>query len=187
MQTGSHIGAGTTYTSAMSSRSLFVVGTGEPLTVYSSQAGTAYQITQEPVLSTGLGWQVKAWMNPAAGLRIREALRQLDEIQRLPHDWDTYRSESPSAQAVSTAREIIWEAFIESSGASGLPFALAPLSGRGLQLEWRGPDGALEVEVGADGALGYLLVRGEGPDREFQEQDGVPREQVLQLIRSVIS
>lgn len=118
---------------------------------------------------------------------IADILRKLDILERLHEDWDSYGGAPPLPAAVQAARDLIYRALASPAGEKGLPFAVAPVSGGGIQLEWRAPACALEVEVGAHGGFGYLLARGEEPDRKFEERDDVPHGRILQLIHSVIS
>jgi hypothetical protein len=122
---------------------------------------------------------------------IAEAFKRLDAIKELPFNWDSYGSAPPSNTAVDAAHNLIWKAYLASLHDSGekpaVPYVVLPLSGGGVQVEWRGVAGAIEVEISSEGVFGYLLARGTAPSREFEEMDNVPEFRILALIRSVIS
>jgi hypothetical protein len=117
---------------------------------------------------------------------LAEALRRLDEIAHIERNWDSYDSESPTAEAVSLGRELVQRVYKLASD-SAVPFSIAPLSGRGVQIEWRRGLNAIEVEIDNRGKLGYLLIRETDQGRAFEERDDVPDDQLLALISSVVS
>jgi hypothetical protein len=67
-----------------------------------------------------------------------------------------------------------------------VPYSVVPLSGGGVQVEWRGDAATIEVEISSEGVFGYLLVRGSEPLRDVEERDNVPQSHILELVRSVI-
>jgi hypothetical protein len=117
------------------------------------------------------------------------AFKRLAETEAFGADWDSYGSEATKHVAVATAHRLIWEANKWSLNARHgpcTPYSIVPLSGGGVQVEWRGAGASIEVEISSEGVLGYLLARGSGPTREFEERDGVPECQILELVRSVV-
>jgi hypothetical protein len=115
-------------------------------------------------------------------------LCDLERIARLGADWDSYGSAPPSSEAVKAARRVIGTVYQEallSARNPALPYSVAPLSGGGVQLEWRGENKAIEIQVSADGGLGYLLVKGAEPSCAYEEADGIPESRILELVRSV--
>lgn len=48
-----------------------------------------------------------------------------------------------------------------------------------MQIEWRGPGGVIEVEIGPDEAIGYLLLR---DGHAAIERDGVALEEVQRAV-----
>jgi hypothetical protein len=120
---------------------------------------------------------------------IDTAFKRLWEIEALGADWDSYGTEATKHAAVATAHRLIWQVYMWSLTTRHIPsspYSVVPLSGGGVQVEWRGPASAIEVEISPGGVYGYLLARGSGPTREFEEADGVPEHQILELVRSVI-
>jgi hypothetical protein len=122
--------------------------------------------------------------------RLRGMLERLDAVERLGRNWDSYASEPPTATAVQKARALVWDVVGEGFGVAGLrsiPFAIVPLSGAGLQIEWRGENDSIEVEIGSDGALGFLLSRGRESNREFEEADNVSEHELVRRTLAAVS
>jgi hypothetical protein len=68
-----------------------------------------------------------------------------------------------------------------------VPYAVAPVSDGGVQLEWRSSPLEIEVEVGPLGELGYLLIDGRVAERRFEEQGNVPTQPVLDLVTLLLT
>lgn len=73
---------------------------------------------------------------------ISKELAQLDEFAKLEPDWDSYGSERISPDAIDQARSLI-ELVAKARGVA--PYAVAPVADGGVYVEWRGPNGKLEV------------------------------------------
>jgi hypothetical protein len=119
---------------------------------------------------------------------IRNTMDDLDRIAGLRPDWDSYGSAPPTGVAVGTARRLILTVYrnsLLSARNPSLPFSVAPLSGGGIQLEWRGEIATIEVEIGPEGSFGYLLIKGTDPSSVCEEEDGVSESRILELVRSV--
>jgi hypothetical protein len=108
---------------------------------------------------------------------------QLDALSDLQKDWDSFGSEPPTPEAISAARKLI-----DANRESILPHFVGPISGGGVQIEWRGPRGEIEVEVGPQGSsFSYLLIREKGTaNRKAEEQHDISRSEILDMIRSVV-
>jgi hypothetical protein len=124
---------------------------------------------------------------PAAGpgLSSRSARDTLDELARLSDDWDSYGAAAPTAVAISAAHGLlasIAERWVHLTDEHALPWAIAPLADGGVQLEWRGPGGAIEVEVGPDGRFDYLIEPSEGAGGQSVQVDGAPASEVLERL-----
>jgi hypothetical protein len=117
---------------------------------------------------------------------LRSALQQLETISALQKDWDSYGSDPPTPEAILAARQLIADAYRNSKL---VPYFVAPISGGGVQLEWRGPRREIEVELGSDGkSFSYLLIEEKGTaHRRAEEKHDVPSSQILDVIRSVVS
>jgi hypothetical protein len=119
---------------------------------------------------------------------IGRAFKRLDELGSLENNWDSSGSEPPAVEAIIKARNLIdsvYRTLWATAGQNVIPFAIAPLSGGGIQIEWRSRRGAIEVEIGPT-TLGYLLIKGTGTDRTFLKEEGVSEARILELISSIV-
>ncbi len=120
---------------------------------------------------------------------LQPKLSRLDGLASLQRDWDSYGAEPIAARAIGVARRLIQtvaELFSQLAGEDAAPYAVAPLVDGGVQVEWRGRAGAIEVEISPDGTLGYLYVKGHEIDSPHEEQDDVSFPDVLELVAKVI-
>lgn len=121
---------------------------------------------------------------------VVKMLRRLESIERLDRDWDSYGSDPPSPRAAGAARNLAWgviQSFFAAAGALAVPYEIAPLSGGGVQMEWRRNERAIEVEIDPDGGYSYLVVAGDASPVRSQEKSGVSESQIKELIQSTIS
>jgi hypothetical protein len=118
--------------------------------------------------------------------RTRGFLDRLSEIASLERNWDSYGSEPPTPQSISAARDLI-ERVVAVAAEAGSPFSIAPLSGGGVQIEWRRGVDVIEVEIDGDRGRSGLIIQGEGQRRAAQEFDDVSDEELLALISSVVA
>ncbi len=81
----------------------------------------------------------------------------------------------------------VWETFGDSMEEAIRPFAVAPLPYGGVQIEWRGNAGAIEVEIDVDGSLSYLLEIGEGKARTIEEKPKASTGDVLSMFPRIKS
>lgn len=117
-----------------------------------------------------------------ARLSFRPAREALDELARLAENWDSYGASPPTAVAISTAHGLlatVAERYAEAADENALPWATAPLADGGVQFEWRGPGGLIEVEIGPDGSLAYLVERDE---RTVKRSEPGTRTQVAEVL-----
>ena len=122
-------------------------------------------------------------------ISFQPARHTLDELAALPEDWDSYGARPPTALAISLAHGIlanVAERYADVADEHALPWATAPLADGGVQFEWRGPGGAIEVEIGPDGALNYIVER-EEQTVERSAPDGSARlEEILAALGRVL-
>ena len=120
---------------------------------------------------------------------LKPTRERVSRLAKLGENWDSYGANPVSDAAVVRTERLLSE-FVTSFGdliGTGIrPYAIAPLASGGVQLEWRSPDGFLEVEVGPDGDLGYLLAEHQGDERVFEEGDNVTAAEVLELAARVL-
>lgn len=123
--------------------------------------------------------------------KLRGILDRVNNLAHLGPNWDSYGSEPPTAEARSKATDLIWDVVRESFGRADLtaiPFAVAPLSGGGVQLEWRRGNNSIEVEVDPLGNnFGYLLSRQNQGNREFDERDNVQESDAARQVIAALS
>jgi hypothetical protein len=119
---------------------------------------------------------------------LEPAFARLDEVAGLDRDWDSYGADPISSTAVKVARGIL----ILSADHVGRSFEpairphVAPLADGGIQIEWSTGKRAIEVEIQADGTLGYLYVeRIDGTER-YDERDGVSVDDILRLLDTLV-
>jgi hypothetical protein len=171
---------------------LFEVGTGKPLTpvidMRVERPSTAQPFEEAVYLRTDGRPVEAAWLRPFSSLL--ETLQRLSQVESVGFDWDSYGSEPPSHAAIDSAQNLVWtlvNTMFSSVGERAVPFSLAPLSGGGIQVEWRGNTDAIEVEINPVGRYGYLLIHGAGDARTFQEKDDVLEPELIDLVRRVVS
>jgi hypothetical protein len=101
-----------------------------------------------------------------------EAMRRLGDIVRLSPNWDSYGSPPPTSTAVGIVMDLLLK--IDDRN---LPSAhVVPVSGGGVQLEWRQSDRELQLEISGDGTAQYLQVE---HGRPFKEEEITPRSEQL--------
>jgi hypothetical protein len=120
---------------------------------------------------------------------LRSARETLDEIARLDDDWDSYGGLRPTAAAISTAHLLLgalWDDLGYGVDDQTIPWAAAPLADGGVQFEWRGPSGAIEVEIGPRGTMNYQAERDEKTVTKSDASIGAGTEEILGQIRRVL-
>ncbi len=146
------------------------------------------------VLPNPVSWMQNTWSNRNSVVAAKEAqsnlpkldseARRLTHIARLESDWDSYGSVPISPNAIRAALVLIGAAAVLFEAR---PFAILPLSGGGIQLEWRSPRGEIEVEIGSDNTLGYLFVDKQRGERLFAEKDNASVQEVLDFLSKSVS
>ena len=91
-----------------------------------------------------------------------EAMRRLGDIVSLPANWDSYGSSPPSRIAIETVVDLL-----PRIDDRNLPSVrIVPVSGGGVQLEWRASNRELQLEISADGTAQYLQIEDGRPTME---------------------
>jgi hypothetical protein len=111
---------------------------------------------------------------------------QLDECARLEHDWDSYGSDPPSPAGLANARALI-EAALARFGTAATPVHIAPISGNGAQITWRGPVQEIEVDIDASGKIGTLWLPVRADHTTWVERHDLTRDAVLDLLATVLA
>lgn len=118
-------------------------------------------------------------------ISLQPTLQRIAQFAELDSNWDSYGAAPPTAKALLGAARLatrMAEVYASVAGERALPWAVAPLANGGMQLEWRGANGALEIEIDADGGQGYLLELGQGHDLTYQEGDNVTDDDLERLL-----
>lgn len=118
-------------------------------------------------------------------------LRSIAEFAHLKPDWDSYGGAPSSPVARTEAKrwvEIVADLFGPRAGDRARPYSVAPLADGGVQVEWRGMGGIVELEVGPAGELGYLFVSDEADGAQADEADDASWSEVLRvLLRALVA
>jgi hypothetical protein len=144
-------------------------------------ASTAANPSPDPRTST-----VRLDSNQGSTPRLGAALNRIAQFADLKTDWDSYGGDPPSSVARAEAGrwvEIVADLFGARAGDTAIPYSVAPLADGGIQLEWRGRNGVVELEVGPEGELGYLFLL----DDQTEEGDDATWSDVLRrLLRALV-
>lgn len=93
---------------------------------------------------------------------LLETLRSIQRVVMLPANWDSYGSLPPQPDAV----EAVFRALDDLKDLPLPPAIVVPVSGGGLQLEWRVSGRELEIEILPDGSSGFLVIQDQRPIAE---------------------
>ena len=124
------------------------------------------------------------------GITLHDAYARLGELAKLEANWDSYGADPPTTQAIAVASgllNLLAERLADSVGERIRPWFIAPVANGGVQLEWRGPDRAVEIEIGPGGVIGYLVEEGCAPRVRLAEDDDISLEEALGPIARVIA
>lgn len=110
----------------------------------------------------------------------------LDSFLNLPENWDSYGAETIRPDSIKAAKFLISDVDREmfSRSDQARPSVIAPLPDGRIQLEWKGVDREIEVEVSPDSRLDFLLVR-LGDEPKYEEFDDADWMSVVSLIASI--
>jgi transcriptional regulator with XRE-family HTH domain len=154
--------------------------------------GSTPSLSELLLLCHALGLQVS--IDSDLNLRVAAlpaALAELDRLSRLPADWDSYGAEPPTEAAVVQARriiEVVTPLLIGLAGRRGDPWAVAARVDGGIQIEWDGESGAVEVHVGPGGTLGYLIESYRDGELAYDEHEPVSLADVYEaLVRTLVA
>jgi hypothetical protein len=92
-----------------------------------------------------------------ATVALISALRRVEELMRLPDNWDSYGSPHIETAAAQRILQVLLAAQSEYSPAP----QIVPVSGGGMQIEWAVGNCELEVEALPDGSVEFLFVEGD--------------------------
>lgn len=114
---------------------------------------------------------------------------RLAELARLEPDWDSYGGFPPTDRAVADAASIMRTAFNKfgpTAGERAIPYGVFPIADGGVQLEWHGPSSELELNVGPEGGLSFLVIEHPKGEPRYRQGSDLSNVEALDLVRSVI-
>jgi len=117
-------------------------------------------------------------------LSLAPIFERLKELAQLKADWDSYGAEPVSSVALVATFELLdaVKERLSRKVRESLPQFIAPLADGGLQLEWKGQRGDIEVKIDPIGNFSYVLLEGQETNRKFQEKARASLEEVLKLL-----
>lgn len=129
------------------------------------------------------------WIVQNPDMLLQPAFERLEKIAALEPNWDSFGAIPPTSPAIARTGHLMVAVAERSNDLLRVrvrPWAIAPLSG-GVQLEWRFASGAVEIEIDSAGNLGYLLDRGEGSDRRYEEEDDISFDRAVELVLALFA
>jgi hypothetical protein len=121
---------------------------------------------------------------------LEATLQRLAAFGDLEQDWDSYGGAPPTTIALTEAGrwiEIVADLFGARVEDASIPYSVAPLANGGVQLEWRGRNGIVELEVGSGGDLAYLfLPKGEDSNGAEESDDASWSDVLRKLMRALV-
>lgn len=122
--------------------------------------------------------------SPLRGPEISPSRAAVLSYARLPANWDSYGAAPVSPAAIRAAMAFLAEVDRHLPRGSFEPYTTAPIPDGGIQLEWRGPLGCVEIEVGPGGELSFLeLGPGGNPIRETNPATAVKAFSAIAAVR----
>lgn len=126
---------------------------------------------------------------PAHPLSAARSL--LQQFESLEPNWDSYGGEPISPVAIRRAHsflDVVDRELAARHGERIRPFHVSPVGDGGVQLEWRGRGGELEVEIGPDGSHAALLVTKRDGHEACTEVSGYTRVEIIStFLRQVLA
>ncbi len=116
---------------------------------------------------------------------LADSLSRLIQFRNLKQNWDSYGAGHVSSIAIESAITMLYsiqEELYSSIDDRIVPMCVAPLDHGGVQMEWSGSRAEIEVEIGPDASLSYLLIRGSGIGRVFEELNQATLEDTLNKV-----
>lgn len=94
---------------------------------------------------------------------IEKAIDDLNELSKLPVDWDSYGSPKISEDLIMTGKTFLYHLEYEN-----IAPRVVPISGGGIQFEWQVGNRELELEFIDSDIISFLKVRNNEPIEESQ-------------------
>jgi hypothetical protein len=138
-----------------------------PNDAYLSSASTETKQEYGPVrivYSTTFGDEIVAEPDETTATWLIKARDDIAQLKSLPNNWDSYGSPSIPTRLFENAKNFLCNLEFENIS----PPRVVPVSGGGLQFEWKYGNRELEVEFVEDIFVGYLKVISDQPVGEGQ-------------------
>ncbi len=127
---------------------------------------------------------------PGAWVVMSAVEQRLHELLALPANWDSYDADQITPHAIYVASSVVKQALGEyplSNDPGDISINIVPLNDGGVQIEWDGPHGRLDVEVDPEEyTFNFLLIRPDGSPDRFEERHGVSSEDVLEALGEIL-
>lgn len=119
------------------------------------------------------------------------SVNQLDALRNLSENWDGYHAAAPHVQAIDLAQELagLIECLLRRNHADPV-MHVSPTRAGGVLLEWQAGPVEHEIEIGADGSVGFLhrhASTGAIHTRRFAPEPGVVQAGFLQELRQLLA
>lgn len=120
---------------------------------------------------------------------LRPTLKRLAQLKALEPDWDTYGALPLTSTALTRADAMVRKVVDQHSATVGereAPYTVMPIADGGISIEWRGSGPDLELDIGPNGELSYLLIIQGEDGRQFEEGTDLAEQQALDLVTGVL-
>lgn len=114
---------------------------------------------------------------------LAPARARLAEFATYEEDWDSYGA-APIAPAAITTASYLMHRVLQRTGRA--PFFVGPIPYGGIEVEYRGGERRIDVDVRPDETFDVLLVRGQGVEAAREARSSIPLTDVLRLIGDVV-
>lgn len=120
---------------------------------------------------------------------LLNAHSRLNELAHLKPDWDSYGGVPPTSMAIASAYQVLlstWTDLADIGEQQIVPWTTAPLHRGGIQFEWKGAGGIVEVEIGPRGQISYLIEHEDGTIQDSEDDGEVSVREVVRCVRGVL-
>ncbi len=122
----------------------------------------------------------------AAYQTLIQAIEKIAGYAELPDDWDSYGGVGLTGQARDRAQDFVLRLFEADLLDTSKGVDILPVPTGGIQFEWSGPGGAIEVEIDQHGDLHSLIERDDGAYEASPREKPVRWPAVRDQIRRVV-
>ena len=116
-----------------------------------------------------------------------DATSRLAALIKLPGDWDSYGGLAPSKESVIAALALLMELWIDELLSSDIPVDIVPVPTGGIQLEWSGASGDIEIEIDRSGSMTSLIEWNDGSREESPEGLSLSLAEISDQVRRLVT